>query len=179
MVSPVNYAELRFWLEKLIFSFEGHGPRAIRYPRGSQQPALAALGCSGQPFDWPVRQEGAKVVLVSYGSETEDVLASAALLKEQGVQADVCRLVQIHPLPAGLYEALRDYQTILFAEECVLCGSIGQQLAQVLLENRWQGKYLHSYLPDTPLPHADVPSMKRVLGLDAKTLAGRIKGECV
>lgn len=179
VVSPVNYAELRFWLEKLIFSFEGHGPRAIRYPRGSQQPALAALGCSGRPFDWPVRQKGAKAVLVSYGSETEDLLAASALLKEQGITADVCRLVQIHPLPAGLCEALCGYQTILFAEECVLCGSIGQQLAQSLLEIKWQGKYLHSCLPDAPLPHADVPSMKRALGLDAQTLAGRIKGECV
>lgn len=177
VVSPANYAELRFWLKKLVLSFEGHGPRAIRYPRGAERPALAALGCSGRPFDWAVRQEGAKTVLVSYGSEAEDAMLAADLLKEQGTPADVCRLVQIHPLPAGLCGELIGYDTILFAEECIGCGGIGEQLSAALLRAGWQGRFLQACVPGEALPHADVATMKQVLGLDAHGLARLIKGE--
>lgn len=174
LVSPCNYAELRYWLEQLVCSFAGRGPRAIRYPRGGERPALAALGCSRQPYTWAARQPGAKTALVSYGSETEDALDAAALLAARGTPADVCRLVQIHPLPDGLCEALQAYDTILFAEECIRCGGIGEQLADALLAAGWQGRYLHACVPDTPLPHADVASMKRVLGLNAEGLAARL-----
>ena len=43
--APANYAELRYWLTYLVR--EAHGPRMIRYARGGENPALAALPCTG------------------------------------------------------------------------------------------------------------------------------------
>ena len=68
--SPANYAELEYWLTRLVR--HPNGPRAIRYPRGEEKPSLAALGCSGEQFDFIDRQEGADTVLVSYGAEAEE-----------------------------------------------------------------------------------------------------------
>ena len=167
--SPANYAELAYWLEKLTTTIQA--PRAIRYPRGGEVPALAALGCSGQPFDCIARQPRAQVALVSYGAESEEILAAADLLAQKGVAADCYKLVQIYPLPQGLCEALQPYGTILFAEEAVRTGGIGEQLAFALQQNGWQGRYRLHAVDNTHLLHANVPQLRRDQALDAAALA--------
>ena len=173
VLSPCNYAELHYWLPKLLL--EWHGPRAIRYARGGQSAALAQLGCSGALYDCVTRRPGAKTAIVTYGSLTEDSMGAAQLLEQDGLCADVYKLVQIFPLPEGLVDELEPYDTILFAEECV-AGGIGTRLAEELLERRWPGRYLHQYVKGE-LPHAAVPQIKTRLGLDAAGLAKLLKGE--
>ena len=171
--SPSNYAELRYWLGKLVR--EPRGPRAIRYPRGTESPALAALECTGKPYDFIHADPDAKIVLVSYGAESEEIIAAADLLAQQGVKADCCKLVQIYPLPQGLCEDLQRYDTILFAEDSVLTGGIGQQLAFALQQSGWQGKFLLHAVDNTHLLHANVPQLRRDQALDAAALAQHIQ----
>ena len=167
--SPSNYAELEYWLEQLIKTMQG--PRAIRYARGEEKPALAALGCTGNPYDFIRRTADACTVLVSYGAESEEILRAADLLEQQGVAADCCKLVQIFPLPEGLCEELSRYRTILFAEEAVTSGGIGQQLCTALHQTGWRGTFLLRGVDNTHLLHATVPQLREDQGLDAPALA--------
>ncbi|MCI7743531.1 1-deoxy-D-xylulose-5-phosphate synthase [bacterium] len=167
--SPSNYAELEYWLEQLIKTMQG--PRAIRYARGEEKPALAALGCTGNPYDFIRRTADACTVLVSYGAESEEILRAADLLEQQGVAADCCKLVQIFPLPEGLCEELSRYRTILFAEEAVTSGGIGQQLCTALHQTGWRGTFLLCGVDNTHLLHATVPQLREDQGLDAPALA--------
>ena len=167
--SPSNYAELEYWLEQLIKTMQG--PRAIRYARGEEKPALAALGCTGNPYDFIRRTADACTVLVSFGAESEEILRAADLLEQQGVAADCCKLVQIFPLPEGLCEELSRYQTILFAEEAVTSGGIGQQLCTALHQTGWRGTFLLRGVDNTHLLHATVPQLREDQGLDAPALA--------
>lgn len=98
------------------------GPRAIRYARGNEKEALAALGCTGNLFDKIDTRPGAKVALVSYGAESEEIIAATDLLLQKKVAADAYKLTRIFPLPEGLCEALADYDTILFAEDAIRTG---------------------------------------------------------
>lgn len=173
VISPCNYAELHYWLPKLLLEWQG--PRAIRYARGSESAALAKLKCTGKLFDVALAQPGAETAIVTYGSLTEDAIDASQGMARQGTAVDVIKLVQIFPLPQGLLEQLQPYKTILFAEECVADG-IGTQLGEKLLVNGWRGKYLHSYVHGD-LPHANVPEMKQRLGLDAEGLMRTLKGE--
>ena len=174
VISPCNYAELHYWLPKVLLEWKG--PRAIRYARGAESSALAALGCSGEAFDWVRQNPGAETVIVTYGSLTEDAMNASDLLKDEE-PVDVLKLVQIYPLPAELHQQLMKYRTVLFAEECVK-GGIGTLLAQDLLENSWQGKYLYRYVGGN-LPHTDVKTMKSCLGLNGEGLVKTLKGETV
>ena len=98
IVSPCNYAELAYWLERLLLE---DGPRALRYPRGAEDEALAALDCSGLEYD-VFRAEGpADAALVTYGAQAKEALAAAKLAAQQGVCVDVYKLTVIHPLPQG------------------------------------------------------------------------------
>ena len=170
--APANYAELRYWLTYLVR--EASGPRAIRYARGGEKPALAALPCTGKLYDVLEQTPGAEACLVSYGAETEEIIAARDLLQQQGVAADCVKLTRIFPLPNDLCDALAAYKVILFAEDSVRTGGIGEQLAFALQQNGWQGKYLLHAVDNSHLLHANVPELRKDQALDAATLCADI-----
>ena len=172
--SPSNYAELCYWLVQLV------GPRytgsqALRYPRGGESAALARYGCTGRAFDFLTGQPEADTVLVSYGSEVEDVLAAGAALEAQGIPCRVCKLVKIFPFTDEFLHAIEHFETILFAEECVCAGGIGQQLVARLTEDGWRGTFIHRAVDNTKLTHATVPELKELQGLDAASLVQAVR----
>ena len=172
--SPSNYAELRYWLLRLVGP-DYTGPQAIRYPRGGEVKALAQYGCTGRAYDFLTGGPEADTVLVSYGSEVEDVLAAASLLEAEGVPCRVCKLVKIFPFTDDFVHEIERFKTVLFAEECVRQGSIGQQLAARLLADGWRGAFLHRAVDNTKLTHATVPELKEIQGLDAGSLAQAVR----
>ena len=172
--SPSNYAELCYWLVQLVGP-RFTGPQALRYPRGGESAALARYGCTGRAFDFLTGQPEADAVLVSYGSEVEDVLAAGAALEAQGIPCRVCKLVKIFPFTDEFLHAIERFDTILFAEECVCAGGIGQQLVARLTEDGWRGTFIHRAVDNTKLTHATVPELKELQGLDAASLVQAVR----
>ena len=172
--SPSNYAELCYWLVQLVGP-RFTGPQALRYPRGGESAALARYGCTGRAFDFLTGQPEADTVLVSYGSEVEDVLAAGAALEAQGIPCRVCKLVKIFPFTDEFLHAIEYFETILFAEECVCAGGIGQQLVVRLTEDGWRGTFIHRAVDNTKLTHATVPELKELQGLDAASLVQAVR----
>lgn len=171
--SPANYAELAFCLEKALLHSEG--PCAVRYPRGAESQMLKALACTGNAYDCIFKAEKAKIALVSYGSEFEDVLQACQNLNEQGIACDCYKMLQIWPVAEALIPTLAAYPTVLFAEECVQVGGIGEHVESMLYSQGWQGKYLHCAVNPRKLTHASVPQLKKIMQLDAESLTETIK----
>lgn len=170
--APCNYEELRYWLEWLVRNHKG--PRAIRYARGQEVAALAALGCTGRAYDMVCRQPQARSVIVSYGAEAEEALTACALRGAAGRPTDCCKLVQIWPLPQGLCEELAQYDTILFAEDTIRTGGIGEHLALALQQAGWRGRYLLHAVDNRHLLHAGVAELRADQQLDAASLAAHL-----
>lgn len=168
VVSPCNYAELTHWLQALL---QRDGPRALRYPRGGEDEALAALGCTGRPFDVFSAPHPADTALVTYGAEAAPVLEAARRAAQQGVFADVYKLTVIHPLPEGLCAALQGYRRIVFAEEGIRYGGIGEHLASALLAQGCGALFRHIAVPNLGLAHAGTDELRARFGLDAAGLA--------
>lgn len=172
LYAPANYEELRYWLNFLVK--QKRGPRAIRYARGEERESLAALGCSGAPFDKIEERPGARVALVSYGVLAEEIIAACDLLQQKKVSSDCYKLVQLYPLPEGLCEALQTYDCILFAEDSIRTGSIGEQLGFAMQQQGWHGTFLLHGVDNTHLLHANVPQLRRDQQLDAAALVNDV-----
>lgn len=172
LYAPANYEELRYWLNFLVK--QKRGPRAIRYARGEERESLAALGCSGAPFDKIEERPGARVALVSYGVLAEEIIAACDLLQQKKVSSDCYKLVQLYPLPEGLCEALQAYDCILFAEDSIRTGSIGEQLGFAMQQQGWHGTFLLHGVDNTHLLHANVPQLRRDQQLDAAALVNDV-----
>lgn len=172
LYAPANYEELRYWLNFLVK--QKRGPRAIRYARGEERESLAALGCSGAPFDKIEERPGARVALVSYGVLAEEIIAACDLLQQKKVSSDCYKLVQLYPLPEGLCEVLQVYDCILFAEDSIRTGSIGEQLGFAMQQQGWHGTFLLHGVDNTHLLHANVPQLRRDQQLDAAALVNDV-----
>mgnify|MGYP002466078231 FL=1 len=174
LYAPSNYQELTYWLQQLL-SDRFHGPRAIRYPRGGQDAVLAGFGCSGQEYDYLHKNENATIVLVSYADELTDVLQAAQELKQKDIVCDVLKLVKLYPFTEKVLDELIKYQKILFAEECIANGSIGEHLECALQQKGWNGCFIHLSVRDVRLPHASVAQIKQATGLDAASLVQTVQ----
>ena len=144
---------------------------------------LAAYGCSGREYDHLYTAPDAKAAFISYADEVEDVLCAAKLLGEEKLPCDVYKLVKIYPFTDEFIKEISRYDVILFAEECVACGGIGEHLEAALYRSGWKGTYIHRAVENLRLPHATVPQIKEATGLDAahlaQTIRETVKGETV
>ncbi len=172
-ISPSNYAELLYWLQELLA--HPQGAVALRYPRGGESTVLRALPCTGATFDCVLKTSTPNLAIVSYGSETEDAFNAAQALALQGIQTDCYKLLQITPIPDALLELLVAYPCILFAEECIASGGIGEALLFALSQKGWKGTFKLAAIETCNLPHAQVAEIKTRIGLDATGLVVKAK----
>ena len=172
--SPSNYAELKHWLRILVR--EQDGPRAIRYSRGGQTEELAALGCSGEPYDLIGAESGqAKVALVTYGTLTARALKAKKILEQEEISVHLIKLVQICPIPQDLPALLQSYAGVVFAEECIYEGGIGQYLETNLYESGWRGRYCRLAVLDRRQPPGTVEELQKYNGLDPESMVSAVK----
>lgn len=172
--APSNYEELQYWLHYLLQDTVS-GPRAIRYPRGGESAKLAQYPCTKREYDFLYETPGAEILLVSYADELEDILEVANQLNAASQNADVLRLVKLYPFTDKLIDTVSKYKIVLFAEECVAAGGIGEHLAYALQQKGWNGRFLHCAVHTACLPHATVPQIKQCTGLDAADLVQAVR----
>ena len=172
--APSNYEELQYWLHYLLQDTVS-GPRAIRYPRGGESARLAQYPCTKQEYDFLRETPGAEILLVSYADELEDLLEASDKLSEASLNADVLKLVKLYPFTDKLIDIVSKYKIVLFAEECVAVGGIGEHLACALQQKGWSGCFLHRAVRTACLPHAIVPQIKQCTGLDAEDIVQAVR----
>ena len=174
LYAPSNYQELNYWLQQLL-SDRFHGPRAIRYPRGGQDAALAEFDCTGEDYDFLRKADDATIVLVSYADELADLLQAERELQQKSIACDVIKVVKLYPFTGKMIADLSKYKTILFAEESIANGSIGEHLEYALQQNGWNGRFIHCAVRNACLPHASVAQIKQATGLDAAHLVQAVQ----
>ena len=120
--SPANSGELRECLKKALY--EEKRPVAIRYPRGK-----AAVG--DYQGEYCLNANGSDKLVVTYGRLYEKIPRDF----------DILRLVKINPIPESAIEAAMNYKDVVFCEEGIECGGIGETLLLELTRRGWRGNY--------------------------------------
>ncbi len=167
--APSSFSELEICLERAVT--QDTGVVAVRYPRGGESEGVAACEVY-QPYT--LHQNGGKVLLVTYGRLYHEALAAQRALQSAGCAVDVLKLTRLAPFSEEILTCCEDYQQILFYEEGIRNGGIGEQLFSRLGQRGYTGRLRLSAI-DSFVPQARVAEALAELGLDAAAMERDVK----
>lgn len=159
--SPEGYDELRLCLEKALF--DESGLVAVRYPRGCDKKGHHLPIA----VDFSYEDRGGEMLLVSYGRLFTECAKAA---DEAECSVSLLKLTRITPISPAVLPLLMRYRHIVFAEEGIYTGGIGQQMGSLLMENGFKGSYRVLAIRGRFVGHGDVPSLLAGLRLNAAAI---------
>ena len=168
--SPATFADLRYAMQKALY--ETDGLVAVRYPRGGEPTFSPKL--PEEPAEWLHLKYGGETLVISYGREFGEVYRAAQSLAERGKPVDLLKLHQIAPLPEACIALAKRYRTILFVEEGMRSGGIGEHFLSRLSDAGYIGRMTIQAVENPFLPQMSVASALHRCGLDSDTLEEQI-----
>lgn len=129
--APADAVECR---QIVDYALRYHGPVYIRLD-GKALPDVHGADYQFVPGRVDILRQGADVSIVALGSVVHEAVDAAALLAEQGIQAQVINLSSIRPLQRDvLLSALSGTRAVISVEEHNINGGVGSLVAEVLAE---------------------------------------------
>ena len=168
--SPATFADLRYAMQKALY--ETDGLVAVRYPRGGEPTFSPKL--PEEPAEWLHLKYGGETLVISYGREFGEVYRAAQSLAERGKPVDLLKLHQIAPLPEACIALAKRYRTILFVEEGIRSGGIGEHFLSRLSDAGYIGRMTIQAVENPFLPQMSAASALHRCGLDSDTLEEQI-----
>lgn len=166
LYSPATYEEMRCSLYKSLY--EHTGVCCVRYPRGGE----SKLPAFDPQVPWAIEPKGAKprLLLVTYGKLSAQAVQAAQTFSQQGVPTAVLKLLRLLPFCEEAVEQAMQAEYVLFAEEGIESGGIGQMFGSRLLENGFQGHYRVLAVHDRFVEQATPDRALALCGLDAQSM---------
>jgi 1-deoxy-D-xylulose-5-phosphate synthase len=156
----------------LTTGFLHDGPSAVRYPRGHGPGVTPEKGLTALPLGkGELRRSGSRIALLAFGSLLEPALEAGDLLN-----ATVANMRFVKPLDHALVKELAlGHDLLVTLEENAVIGGAGAEVARSLEEQGLNTRLLRLGLPDRFTEHGDSAALLAQLGLDAKSIAERVK----
>ena len=164
VLCPASCQELQDMLRWAVE--EGTGPIAIRYPRGGDRDFHDSdFGKSVVCY-----RSGNDAVILTYGTMVQNAMDAAEILKNQGVEATVLRLLRVNPLPMDeIRKILPENCPVFVAEEAGNGSGIREAIAWEL------GTQVESInLGGSFATHGKMADLYRHFGLDGEGIAKRV-----
>lgn len=175
VMAPKDERELRQMLKAAIYADK---PVSLRYPRG---PGLGIpLGDTIDPLPWGTGErltDGKDVAIVAIGAAVYPALEAATILTREGIAATVVNARFVKPLDKELILAVAaECGIVVTVEENTLVGGFGSAVLEALADGRLTGiRSGRIGIPDRFIEHGTQAELRRMLGLDAGSIAESIK----
>ncbi len=169
--SPSSYDELGIVLKKAIYG-EGN-VIAVRYPRGKEGYLPLGYRPTENTFD-VYGPDDADITLVTYGAIFSQATRAAEQVEKCGITVRILKLNRVWPIDADAVTAVSDSKDILFFEEGIKSGGVGEAFGTQLLIGGYTGKYSHIAVDNTFVHHAPIPELLDEFGLSADEMAKEI-----
>ena len=145
---------------------------AIRYPRGGEGEKPDGYTYEKDNFN-VFGNEDNEVCLVSYGREFVNCYKA---MKETD-NTYVIKLNRIKPIDSGVLSHLKNAKRILFFEEGIKSGGVGEAFAELLEENSVNAEFTHIAVDGEFVKQASVSSQIKKYGLDKDSIIDRINSD--
>ena len=161
--------------DMLKFAIAADYPVAIRYPRGDACDLWKEMRAPIVQGKSEVLCEGTHVALFAIGTMVETAWKVKEQLAERDITATVVNARFMTPLDEkAILSAAEKYPLIVTMEENVASGGFGEHIAALLKEHEAKVKVLPVAIENRFVEHGDVETLRRVLGIDEKTITDRI-----
>lgn len=168
--SPSYFSEISYCVEKCAGI---NGPCAIRIPRGTE--AVKPDGLIQMNEDYAFFDANGKTLAVSYGRLIGAVFAAQEKLKGENTDIAVLKLLLINNICDECLDKAMEYDNIVFFEEGMKRGGVGEYFGSMLLEKGYKGRFIHRAIDDRFVSHAAVSSALAKLQLDTKSIADALR----
>lgn len=175
IMAPKNKWELS---DMMKFAVDFGAPIAIRYPRGE---AFAELKEYRAPIELGRSEllyaEG-EICLLAVGSMVKTALELQKILKELGYKCSVVNARFVKPIDEEAVRwASENHKLVVSMEENVASGGYGEKVRAYMATLEDAAAFMQVAIPDEYVEHGNVELLKKAIGIDAQTIAGRIKKE--
>lgn len=186
IAAPMDAAELRNMM--YTASAGTGGMWVIRYPRGGSFPAPEVLDL---PFERIEVGKGrtlaepaeAQIAILSIGAIGTEARAAVVALAEEGIAVAHYDLRFAKPLDTAMLDriASRGYRAVVTVEDGVIAGGVGSAVLEYFSDNGLLGggcgvgHVVRLGLPDRFVEHGAVGQLRALCGIDAESIAERIK----
>ena len=164
--SPASAEELRLCLSEALYNTDGIA--AVRYPKGGESGSVEP----SVSWDWSGKRGG--TLAVSYGRLSANMTAAAREASQRGEPVDWLRLVRISPIPEEALRTSLSYKRVVFFEEGILQGGIGERFGAALLEMGYSGGFEVVGVDGQFVPAGTVAQQLEMFGLDRASMAARL-----
>jgi 1-deoxy-D-xylulose-5-phosphate synthase len=167
-------------MQNFLYSsmYECDGPVAIRYPRGAPEDNPDEFYPSFGNYDIFNAQENSDVLLVTYGRLFFHAVRAVRTLEKEHIKVAVLKLNRITPLDETCFNLSKIYKKVIFFEEGIKAGGIGEHFGIKLLEHGFDGKYKVVAIDNQFVQQGSVDKLLSILGLDAGGMVKAIIREC-
>ena len=176
VMAPKNRWELS---DMLRFAIRFDGPIAVRYPRGEAYDGLREFRAPIETGRSEMIYEESQIALFALGSMVSIAEKVRDVLKEQGYSVTLVNARFAAPLDEACIRRLADtHELIVTMEENVASGGLGEHVAAFVCKEQLPVQLLAVSVPDQFVEHGSVGELYEMLGLDAASVAERIKCAC-
>ncbi|MBQ7740156.1 MAG: 1-deoxy-D-xylulose-5-phosphate synthase [Eubacterium sp.] len=167
--APTYYEELSSMLYQAIYKEKK--AVALRYPRGCEKDMPEGYTYEKDNYNL-FGDENKEVAIVTYGREFNECYAALGELDN----AYVIKLNRIKPLDASVCGYLYNAKRIIFFEEGIKSGGVGECFASMLKENSVSAEFKHIAIEDEFIKQASVDSQIKKYKLDKDSVVNEVKG---
>jgi 1-deoxy-D-xylulose-5-phosphate synthase len=174
--SPTYYSELRFFLEHALLSC--NGPVAIRYPRGNETEIPLNLKQKISTYNF-YNSENKQILIITYGRLFSEAAQATTLLEKENIHPAILKLNCLKPISDDCYKIATQFNKILFFEEGIKAGGIGEHFGTYLIENGYKGNYKVFAIDDIFVKQGSVKQLLAILKLDAEGIKQTVLEETI
>lgn len=168
--APSDFNELRTMLNKAVY--DTGGVAAVRYPRGGE----SCLPEDYQYQDAPFQIYGStksKYLIITYGRLFVQACAAKKQLAAVGRDCCILKLNTVKPIPQEAVLAAKGFRRILFAEEGIRSGGVGEAFGFMLYQNGYKGQFVLNAIEGF-VPQAKTNSALHHLELDSEGMVKKL-----